>query len=64
MELCSKYDVRRICSFYAVPRYSKIINYYDKDWEDVDWPKPTKMVKIFVEQNILNKIINDLRKSE
>lgn len=49
--------------FHAIPRYSKEINAYNKDWVDTDWPKGTKLGTIDVEYEILMQIKNDMIKN-
>jgi len=46
--------------FHAIPRYSKNINMYDREWIDEDWPKATKLNKIEVADGTFMKIKNDM----
>ena len=47
--------------YHAIPRYSKTVNAYDREWIDEDWPKGTKLGKQDVENETLIKIIADLK---
>ncbi len=48
--------------FHAIPRYDKEINLYNRVWKDEDFPLPTKLNKIEVENNILMEIKEDMSK--
>lgn len=48
--------------FHAIPRYDKEINLYNRVWKDEDFPLPTKLNKIEVENDILMKIKEDMSK--
>lgn len=48
--------------FHAIPRYDKEINLYNRVWKDEDFPLPTKLNKIEVENDILMEIKEDMTK--
>ena len=45
--------------YHAIPRYSKVVNAYGREWIDEDWPKGTKLGKQDVDNETLIKIIAD-----
>ena len=47
--------------YHAIPRYSKVVNAYGREWIDEDWPKGTKLGKLEVDSKVLVEIINDLK---
>ena len=47
--------------FHVIPRYDKKIEKYGLVWEDIDYPKGTKLGKIEIDENIKQLIINDLK---
>lgn len=46
--------------FHAIPRYSKPVFMYDKEWIDEDYPKGTKLNKIEVDTTTLMRIKEDM----
>jgi len=46
--------------FQAVPRYSKKVNMYGRDWEDIDWPNRPNFEKLEIDKETLYKMIEDL----
>ena len=46
--------------FQAVPRYSKIVNNYGIDWEDIDYPNRPSFKKLEIDVEILKKIREDM----
>ena len=47
--------------FHVIPRYDKKIERYGLVWEDVDYPKGTKLGKIEIDETVKQMIINDLK---
>lgn len=47
--------------FHVIPRYDKKIEKYGLIWEDIDYPKGTKLGKIEIDESVKQLIINDLR---
>ena len=47
--------------FHVIPRYDKKIERYGLVWEDVDYPKGTKLGKIEIDETVKQVIINDLK---
>ena len=46
--------------FHVIPRYDKKVEKYGLVWEDIDYPKGTKLGKIEIDESIKQSIINDL----
>lgn len=59
---CAMMMKEEFVHFQAVPRYSRVINMYDKNWEDVDWPKRPNFGKLEMSEETLQMIKNDLLK--
>lgn len=57
---CSFMMAEGFVHFHAIPRYSKTINMYDREWIDSDWPKRTSMKNVEVDNDTLMKIKKDL----
>lgn len=57
---CAMMMKEEFVHFQAVPRYSKIINLYNTEWKDVDWPKRPNFSKLEISEDILIKIKDDL----
>ncbi len=47
--------------YHAFPRYSFVINKYEKEWEDRDWPKVVNFRDVDIKKEILEKIIQDMK---
>jgi len=47
--------------FHAIPRYDKELDYYGIKWIDEDYPKGTKLNKIEIDNDIFNKVLNDMK---
>lgn len=48
--------------YHAIPRYSKVIDMYNKLWIDDCWPGLIQFTNIEVDSAVNQQIINDLRK--
>ena len=48
--------------YHAIPRYSKTVSAYGREWIDSDWPKGTKLGKLEVDSEVLIEIIEDFKK--
>ena len=59
---CAMMMKEEFVHFQAVPRYSKAVNMYNKNWEDKDFPKRPNFEKIEMSEEILQMIKSDLLK--
>lgn len=48
--------------FHIIPRYDHEINKYGRVWIDEEWPKGTKMPKIEVPDEVLQQVLEDLKR--
>lgn len=47
--------------FHIIPRYNQPVEKYGITWVDEDWPKGSKMGKVEVSEEILKKVLADLK---
>lgn len=57
---CAMMMKEEFVHFQAVPRYSKVINKYNKEWIDKDWPKRPNFEKLEISDEVLQNIKEDL----
>ena len=57
---CAMMMKEEFVHFQAVPRYSTVINKYGVEWLDKDWPKRPNFEKLEINDEILQKIKEDL----